>query len=169
MPHTPNRIPARKMRVAVQDGRIAVELAQAAADAVRAINHLTYHDTALPYPADSWRLLSQLATVAHRLPQALDQTAHHLTRRRERGLIGIDPGTEYAGNASEAVSHSLAGLARARRAAAELAAALDDAAHPLTYAHHADPYDDDTEYEHETDSDDEAFAAGPDDLGEGWS
>jgi hypothetical protein len=165
MPHKP----LNKMRIAVQDGLTAVEHAQTAADAVRAINHLTYHDTALPYPADSWRLLTHLATAAHRLPQALDQTARHMASRRERGLIGIDPGTDYAGNAHVAVSHSLAGLARAERAAAELAAALDAAAHPLTYAHHAEP-DDETEYDDEIDSEDEDYPAEPEDTeGEGLS
>jgi hypothetical protein len=148
------------MRIAVQDGRTAVEHAEVAAAAVRAINHLTYHDAALPYPADAWRLLNHLASLAHRLPQALDQTAHLLSSRRERGLIGIDPGTEYAGDAAAAVNHCLAGLARAQRCAAALAAALDDAAHSLTYAHYTDP-DDETE--------DEDCAAEPGDTErEGW-
>ena len=44
----------------VFDGQSAVEHAETAAAAIRAINHLTYHDTALPYPSDAWRLIERL-------------------------------------------------------------------------------------------------------------
>jgi hypothetical protein len=123
---------------AIMDGKTAGEHAQAAADAVRAINHLTYHDTALPHPADTWRLLGQLATAAHRLPQALQQTGQLLARKHARLEIGIDAGTDYAGHAEAAVGDTLAALHAAEAAAGQLAEALDRAAAPLTYAHHLD-------------------------------
>jgi hypothetical protein len=120
----------------VFDGKTAVEHAHVAAEAVRAINHLTYHDTALPFPADVWRLLNHLATVAHRLPQALQQTDRLLARLHGRGAIGIDVGTDYDGGVTRAVGDTLTALRQAEAAASDLAAALDRAAGPLTYAHH---------------------------------
>jgi hypothetical protein len=122
--------------VAVMDGKTAVEHAAAAAEAIRAINHLTYHDEALPYPADAWRLLGQLGTAVHRLSQAVRQTAKLTDGKHQRGEIGIDPGTEYAGAEPTALAEVLAGLDAAGRLATALADALDRAAQPLTYAHH---------------------------------
>jgi hypothetical protein len=121
------------------DGKTAVQHAEAAAEAVRAINHLTYHDEALPYPAEAWRLLGQLSIAAHRLAQAVRQTAKLIDGKHQRGEIGIDPGTDYADAEPTAVAEVLAGLDAAGRLATALADALDRATRPLTYAHHVAP------------------------------
>jgi hypothetical protein len=120
----------------VFDGQTAVEHAETAAAAIRAINHLTYHDTALPYPSDAWRLIGQLGSVAYRLQQALRQTATLVRDQQERGLIGIDAGTTYAGDATGAVRDTTAALEDAQGAASRLADALEQAQQPLTYAHY---------------------------------
>ena len=127
----------------VFDGQTAVEHAERAATAIRAINHLTYHDTALPYPSDAWRLIGQLGSVAYRLQQALRQTATLVRDQQERGLIGIDAGTAYAGDPAGAVRDTTAALEDAQAAACRLADALEQAQQPFTYAHYAGPLADD--------------------------
>jgi hypothetical protein len=126
----------------VFDGHTAVEHAETAAAAIRAINHLTYHDTALPYPSDAWRLIGELGSLAYRLRQALEQTATLIRRQHESGLVGVDAGTVYAGDAAGAVRDTVAALDGARAAAIHLADALEQAQQPLTYAHYTGPLDD---------------------------
>jgi hypothetical protein len=127
----------------VFDDHTAVEHAETAAASIRAINHLTCHDTALPYPSDAWLLIGQLASVAYRLRQALEQTATLIGRQHERGLVGIDTGTAYAGDPAGAVHDTVAALDDARAAALLLADALEQAQQPLTYAHYTGPFVDD--------------------------
>ena len=127
------------MHTSAFDGKTACEHADEAAAAIRAINHLTFHDTALPFPPDAYRLLGVLATMAARLPQAFEQVTRQLNRWHEDGLIGIDPGTSYAGDPDRAVRDAVTGLARAIRAAGHLSEALDLALHALTYAHYTGP------------------------------
>jgi hypothetical protein len=126
--------------ISVFDGLTAVEHAEAAAEAIRAINHLTINDTALGYPSDAWRLVGQLATLTARLPQAFEQITGQLNRWQQAGLIGIDPGTRYAGDPATAVA--TAGLVlteSATVAAAALHSALTIAGEALTYAHYTGP------------------------------
>ena len=127
------------MHMSAFDGKTACEHADEAAAAIRAINHLTCDDTALPFPADAYRLLGLLATMAGRLPQAFGQVTRQLNRWHEDDLIGIDPGTRYAGDPDRAVRDAVTGLARAIRAAGQLSEALDLALHALTYAHYTGP------------------------------
>ena len=127
------------MHTSAFDGKTACEHADDAAAAIRAINHLTSHDTALPFPADACRLLGVLATMAARLPQAFEQVTQQLNRWHEDDLIGIDPGTSYAGDPDRAVRAAVTGLARASRTSSHLSEALDLALHALTYAHHTGP------------------------------
>ena len=129
------------MHTSAFDGKTACEHADDAAAAIRAINHLTSHDTALPVPAAAYRLLGSLATMAARLPQAFEQVTQQLNRWHQDDLIGIDPGTSYAGDPDRAVRDAVTGLARASRAAGQLSEALDLALHPLTYAHSTGPTD----------------------------
>ena len=133
-------------------GKTAVEHAHDAAEAIRAINHLSFHDNSLPYPSDAWRLINALASTAYRLSQALRQTGQLVRDKHARGEIGIDHGTDYAGEVNAAVRDCLAGLADAGHATAQLADALERAAGPLTYAHYINP-----------------IAQTDDDAGEGWS
>lgn len=133
------------MGTSVFDGKTALEHGDDAAAAIRAINHLTDHSTSLPFPSDAYRLLGELETMAARLPQALDQVATLITRRQADGLIGIDPGTRYAGHPDWAVDDAVAGLRAAAAAAGQLRDALEQARHPLAYAHHTGPTDENGE------------------------
>jgi hypothetical protein len=125
-------------------GKTVVEHAEEAAEAIRAINHVTFHAGSLPRPSDAWRLINALATTAHRLGQALEQTGQIVRGQHERGELGIDHGTTYADQPAMAVSDCLAGLDDAAHASALLAEALDRAGRPLTYAHYIRP-DSDTD------------------------
>jgi hypothetical protein len=80
---------------ALFDGGNATEHAEAAADAVRAINHITSWPAALGDPAEAYTVLGHLAAVAAMLPQAFVQISRQVTAWHDAGLIGIDPGTRY--------------------------------------------------------------------------
>jgi len=125
--------------VSVFDGLTACEHAQAAAEAIRAINHVTLHNTALPYPSDAHRLLGALITLAERLPQALQQTAQRITRWQHAGELGIDPGTDHAGDPDRAAVDAVAGLHAGAIAAGQLRDALSQARRAISYAHYTDP------------------------------
>ena len=130
---------------ALFDGRSAAEHAEAATEAVRAINHITGWPAGLTYPAEAYRVLGQLATVAARLPQACEQIARQLRCWSDARHIGIDTGTTWAGNPSGAVLDALAGLDEAAVAAEHLYAGLDQASAALCYAHYTGPEPDDRE------------------------
>jgi hypothetical protein len=125
--------------VSVFNGKTAWEHAEAGAEAIRAINHVTLHDRALPHPADAYRLLGELITLAERLPQALQQTAQRITRWQDAGELGIDAGTAYAGDPARATVDAVAGLLTAAIAAGQLRDALGQARRAITYAHHTGP------------------------------
>jgi hypothetical protein len=147
------------MDIAVFDGKTATEHAEDAAQAIRAINHLTFHASALAYPSDAWRLIGQLNVLAARLPQAFRQIAHLLQRWQDAGQVGIDPGTRYAGNPALAIATAEIHLTEdATVAAGQLAEALDVVWEALTYAHHIDPDTDDRD--DEVDEVDEVDATG---------
>jgi hypothetical protein len=130
------------MHTAVFDGKTAVEHGQDAAEAIRAINHLTINHGALPFPSEAWRLLGQLSLLAARLPQAFEQITTQLRSLQRDGRIGIDPGTQFAGQVDLAVATAAIELTdHAVVAAAELAEALTNAHHALTYAHYIHPTD----------------------------
>jgi hypothetical protein len=126
---------------ALFDGRSATEHAEAAAEAVRAINHITGWPPGrgLAYPSEAYRVLGQLATVAARLPQACTQIIRQLITWDSAGQLGFDPGTTYAGHPAAAVVDAMHRLDDAVRAARYLEHALAEATHVLTYAHHTDP------------------------------
>jgi hypothetical protein len=125
--------------VSVFDGLTACEHAEAAAAAIRAINHVTFHDTALPYPSDAYRLIGALITLVERLPQAFQQTAQRVTRWQQVGELGIDPGSACAGDPDRAAAEAVAGLHAAAIAAGQLHDALSQARRAITYAHYTGP------------------------------
>ena len=92
------------------------EVADAAAEAIRVLNHATGGTEALTYPNDVDRLISVLETLASRLPQLFDQIQANLVRITSApGLYddrGHDPATTVAGVSM--------GLGAARGAAAML-------------------------------------------------
>jgi hypothetical protein len=124
---------------ALFDGRSATEHAEAATDAVRAINHITSSPTGLDDPAEAYTMLGHLVAVAAMLPQAFVQISRHVTAWHDAGLIGIDPGTRYHDFTGEAVTDLDAALTVAADAACALYGALTHATNVLAYAHQVDP------------------------------
>src|SRR6266536_2443939 len=115
-----------------------IEHADAAAKAIRAINHLTLWG-GLAYPAEAYQLLGDLATLAYRLPQALAQLARQLDDWHTAGRVRIDPGTEFADNPGLAIATATSYLRDDAVPTAErLAAALNQAQQSLAYASYTD-------------------------------
>ena len=132
------------------DGRDVREHAEAAADAVRAINHITGWPDGLAYPSDAYAVLGQLATVAARLPQACHQIAAQLAGWHAAGHIGIDPGTRYADNPTGALDAATRALGDAAATAGRLYGALHDAAQALAFAHWTGPDQHDHDHDQTT-------------------
>ena len=115
-----------------------IEHADAAAEAIRAINHLTLWG-GLAYPAEAYQLLGDLATLAYRLPQALAQLARQLDDWHTAGRVRIDPGTEFADNPGLAIATATSYLRDDAVPTAErLAAALNQAQQSIAYASYTD-------------------------------
>jgi hypothetical protein len=92
------------------------ELADLAAESVRALNHLTQPGSEHGYewPADVDAVIANVQTLAARLVQALRQADHWITMAQAAGTVAHDRGADAA------VSVQLLGLA--------LVTAADDAA-----------------------------------------
>ncbi len=115
-----------------------IEHADAAAEAIRAINHLTLWG-GLAYPAEAYQLLGDLATLAYRLPQAFAQLARQLDDWHTAGRVRIDPGTEFANSPGLAIATATSYLRDDAVPTAErLAAALNQAQQSLAYASYTD-------------------------------
>lgn len=98
--------------------------ADAAAEAIRALNHLTQTPQAdWEFPGDAYAVVGNLAMAAHRLPQALDQVASLVRSLAEGGRIRHAKG----GDVSEEVAEALEALREAAGAAGAMGAALDRA------------------------------------------
>ena len=124
------------------NGRDVREHATDAAEAIRAINHITGWPAGLTYPQDAYTVLNRMARAVAMLPQALHQLDGWISQWQAAGHIGIDRGTPYAGNSQAAVLAALSALDEAAPLAAHLYAALDNAVQPMAAAHWTgpDPY-----------------------------
>ena len=113
-----------------------IELADAAAQAVRELNHRTRHPDALVGPAQLYRLVGELVLLADALPQLLDQlrcwldTEHHADRLRADNHT--DPGptvtraTTQLADAADAARDLAHLLGRAQQHLAHLGAPTGD-------------------------------------------
>ena len=86
---------------AAVDHLYVLEVAEALAEAVRVLNHQTLHG-ALESPEDADVVVSALATMAHRLPQLLDQVGHWLEAEEAAGRLEVTDG-KFAGKPGAAV------------------------------------------------------------------
>jgi hypothetical protein len=77
-------------------------LARSAAEAVRALNHLTLGGGGLEQPAGAYEVLGELSLAASRLPQLLGQVGTWLAAALAGGRLGCDDGTDPAGPVSGA-------------------------------------------------------------------
>ena len=76
------------------DSRQAAALAQAAADAIRGLNHTALHGDGLGQPSDAYDVLGSLSLAASRLGQALAQVARSLDLALADGRLGHDLGED---------------------------------------------------------------------------
>jgi hypothetical protein len=72
-----------------------VGAAQAAAQAVRDLNHATLDGTGFEYPSDVYEVVGALATLVQRLPQALRQAGTWLAAEHTAGRVGHDRGPQF--------------------------------------------------------------------------
>lgn len=93
--------------------RSPAELADAAYEAVRTLNHATFPaQCELADQQDLYRVLGSLAALLHATPQALRQVGDWLAREQQHGRVGVD-GTCPASPATtvEAIVTALAAAA----------------------------------------------------------
>jgi hypothetical protein len=77
--------------ISARRARPPAELADAAYEAVRALNHATVPaQCELANHLDLYRVLGSLAALLHATPQALRQTADWLTREQQAGRVNVD-------------------------------------------------------------------------------
>jgi hypothetical protein len=111
--------------------------AEAAAKAIRSLNHATHPADDFPglqYPSDLYRVLGELSLLCERLPQALRQLVRFLDRQLDANLIAIDAGTEFAGHPERAVTAVEVYLEDGIAAANDLQAALDAGRQAIAFA-----------------------------------
>ncbi|WP_405695446.1 hypothetical protein [Streptomyces sp. NBC_01185] len=115
-----------------------------AADALRLFNHATLpkrDGAGIAYPGTAYRAIGNLATLSHRLPQALDHIAVGLTGLHKAGHLTADHGAPATHTAA-----AVKALRRAEELAIELTKALErahTATGPLGYGGQSDNTDDD--------------------------
>ncbi|MEU2740704.1 hypothetical protein ABZ656_36520 [Streptomyces sp. NPDC007095] len=74
--------------------RTAVELCDAAAEAVRDLNHATQSAKGeLTYPGGAYEVVASLKLLTQRLPQSFDQLSDFLGRLAKTGAVTADYGT----------------------------------------------------------------------------
>lgn len=111
----------------------AAGCADAAAEAVRALNHATLPGAAgLAEPADVYTVLGALTTLAARLPQALAQLQRYLDAECDAGRLRVVDG-EHEGDPVAAITACAAWTADATAGAQLLHAALHHAHNTLAW------------------------------------
>jgi hypothetical protein len=103
--------------------RRVLHLGEQAAEALRDLNHLTRGRDAFADPAELSRLLAELAVMASRLPQLLDQLCCWLRHEHDAAAMRADTNADPA----ELVCLAAAHLTRASHCAHNLAGTLDNA------------------------------------------
>jgi hypothetical protein len=104
-----------------------LELAEAAAEIIRALNHITRDHAALRYPAEGDTLIRYLESAAERLPQLLDQVASWYEREAAAGRLRVVAG-DWEGIPGMAVVALRMRADAGRMAAEQLGADLKSAA-----------------------------------------
>jgi hypothetical protein len=106
------------------------KLAGTMAEIARVLNHRTRHHEALATPSDADRVVRELALMASRLPQLLEQVGTWLASERAAGRITVT-GDRHRGDPAGAVWAARLRLDAARLEAEELHGALEYAGHVL--------------------------------------
>ena len=118
----------RPYRVAINidaapDPQYVLELGEAFAQIVRALNNITRDHAALEYPAEADELIRDVSLAVSRLPQLLEQVGRWLAAEHEAGRVGTDDGADPA----TAVMAARIRLDQARAMADDLTHALNSA------------------------------------------
>lgn len=115
------------------DAKTPAQLADDAAEAIRALNHATMSGRpGWEFPADAYDVIGNLREMAQRLPQLLQQAETFLQRLADGDHIRSDRG----GNGAAEVNAARDAIDRARDDALSMEAALDtahSALSPLAY------------------------------------
>ncbi|MFI2347161.1 hypothetical protein ACH492_08900 [Streptomyces sp. NPDC019443] len=113
----------------------AAELSDAAAKAIRDLNHATRQTNGgLEYPGDAYTTVANLSTVAMRLPQAFDQIRDFIDRLGTKGHLQSDNGLD---DLAQRLEDLRAAMATAGRCADALHTCLNQAhtaLSPIGYA-----------------------------------
>jgi hypothetical protein len=94
------------------------QYAEQAAEAVRALNHVTLGPNAYEWPADVDRVIAELHLTAMRMEQALTQAGRWLTAAESGGQVGHDQGHDTTATIA-AVTQRLEQAGTASRCLAE--------------------------------------------------
>ncbi len=114
-------------------GAYSRELAVAAGQAIRALNHATIGIApGLEHPSDVYTMLGALSGAAHGLSQLARQVAAWLEWADGQGRLGMDAG---AGDLAEAISKATTALAAARGGAQQLGERFGQAQDAISYVH----------------------------------
>jgi ABC-type transporter Mla subunit MlaD len=112
--------------------RTAVELSDAAAEAVRDLNHATQSAKGeLTYPGDAYEVVASLKILSQRLPQSFDQISDFLGTLAKTGAVTADYGAPD-GHLAEARS-ALASAAIVAQTLTEFLDRAHSALAPLGY------------------------------------
>lgn len=115
----------------------AQQAAERAAEAVRSLNHLTRSPAAELDVTDVYDVITELALLAARLPQALRQLEDLLDRLVEHDQVLVVDG-DHRGDPVAVAAIAGHWLAAAAGTAAELAHRVDQAQQTLTWAARTD-------------------------------
>lgn len=109
------------------------QLGEQAAETVRALNHLTRHESgALAYPGEVCELVAALACTASRLPQLLGQLNAWLHAEQQHGRLRVDALSPQP-DPGAAVAAVIGELTRASQCAHAAGRALDTAHQQLAH------------------------------------
>ena len=113
--------------------RTVAELANDAAETIRALNHATFPGAGgLVWPGDAYDVIASLSLLAARLPQALAQLDRFLTGEVDAGRVAVDGG-EFTGDPAAAAAAASHWLDQAQSCAGRLHHALDQAQQTAAY------------------------------------
>jgi hypothetical protein len=105
------------------------EHAQAAAEAVRWLNHVTRDPGGYSWPSDVDDVIAELHVMAQRLPQAMEQAGRWLQSAVRAGQVGHDNGADPAATVADALADLDAAIGAAEDLAANLSLVHQATAH----------------------------------------
>lgn len=112
-----------------------VEVARAAAEAVRVLNHATLNARGINHPSTAYSVAESLSTAVYGMLQLLEQLSGFLQTAHSQDRLGLDGGGDVFPTLRDAVKD----LAEAEKMAGALTQVLAGAASALSAIHTADP------------------------------